>query len=92
LEDAGSTEATNVVEYVKSRVTRFNKDELEGVEFPLPNDSADELRVLKGLKAGIVASWLDPLTVDPDGPRGFPDRPAQPPFGGTGGPDRLSNG
>ncbi len=58
--------------FVKEQVARVARGELAGDgEFPLPASGSDALRVVRGLEAEPLISWLDPLTDDtsPTAPR-----------------------
>ncbi|MDI1443065.1 alkaline phosphatase PhoX [Polyangium sp. 6x1] len=66
------TGAGDLAQYVRTRVDQVARGTLpEGVEFPLPNASTDDVRAIAGLSPNVVVSWLDPLTFDrsPGAPR-----------------------
>ncbi|MGE0547445.1 MAG: PhoX family phosphatase [Kofleriaceae bacterium] len=63
--DAAHTGATNVADYVKALVGRYNTNSLEpGFEFPLTPAATDTLRAIRGLVPDVVVKWMDPLTWD----------------------------
>lgn len=75
--DPGPTKATNLAEYVKALVDAYARGELpEGFQFPLAPASTDTVRTIQGLRASVVAKWLDPLTRS--------DAPGAPRFGANG--------
>ncbi len=61
----------NIPQYVKSLVRSYatsGKASLGG-QFPLPSGLTDSVRTIPGIASNVVISWMDPLTLDADGPR-----------------------
>lgn len=53
---------------VKRYADQYAKGNLPAnIVFPLPNATADEVRVISNLQHNVLAKWLDPLTTDSSG-------------------------
>lgn len=72
IDPVTSNPATDIAGYVRGLIVLHDAGSLPaGMQFPLKVGATDTVRTLKGLRANVVASWLDPtsfISDEIDGP------------------------